>query len=193
MSVKTIILVLFFFMGTYICAQGDWKAKHKIGFSYNYGSQALLSLDYHYQAHLIYIEYYRKLVAKKGWGIDLMLQPQFGTSEFFTMADSVNSVMGQEIGINGGILIHKNIINDVLYLYCKLGAGPHFVSGVPDRQRDGFIFADNAIAGLMVRYKKEGYAYFGIGIRHISNAKLTSPNGGINTTMFQAGWIFMVE
>jgi hypothetical protein len=45
----------------------------------------------------------------------------------------------------------------------------------------------------MVRYKKEGYAYFGIGIRHISNAKLTSPNGGINTTMFQAGWIFMVE
>ena len=184
-------LFFIFFQTGY--TQNGWSCKHKYGFSYTNGSQLFLSADYDYKVNLFHIHYYRKLVAKKFWGLDLMLNPQFGVTEFKENPNSQLIERGQELGLNGGVLIHKNLIKDHLNLYCMLSAGPHYISGAPERQAGGFIFADNATVGCMVKIDPYCYLFLGGGIRHISNAKLKYPNGGINTTTIQAGLVLMVD
>ena len=184
-------LFFIFFQTGY--TQNGWSCKHKYGFSYTNGSQLLLSVDYDYKVNLFHIHYYRKIVAKKSWGLDLMLNPQFGVTEFKENPNSQLIERGQELGLNGGVLIHKNLIKDHLNLYCMLSACPHYISGAPERQAGGFIFADNATVGCMVKIDPYCHLLLGGGIRHISNAKLKSPNGGINTTTIQAGLVLMVD
>lgn len=122
-----------------------------------------------------------------------MVNPQFGFTEFLDNPESKLIQTGQEIGLNGGVLIHKNLIKDKLNLYSMLSVGPHFVSGAPVRQTGGFIFSDNATIGLMFKIDPYSHLFLGGGIRHISNAKLKHPNGGINTTTIQAGLVMMVD
>lgn len=186
-----LFIALFFFQSVF--SQEGWQSKHKFGFSYAHGSQLFLSLDYKYTVNLFQCHYYRKLISKKSWGIDLMLNPQLGISEFLINSETRLIETGQELGINGGVLVHKNLIKDRVNLYCMLSAGPHFISGAPERQVGGFIFSDNASAGLMLKIDPYSHLFLGGGIRHISNAKLKHPNGGINNTMIQAGLLLMVN
>lgn len=174
-------------------SQSGQGSKNKLSFSYNYGSQSLLSVDYEYRVHLFNIHYYRKFFAKKSWGIDGMLNPQFGEILYKSEPDATIAEVGQEIGLNGGVLLYKNIFKDRLSLYVMLSAGPHFVSGAPSRQSGGFIFADNALAGFLLNVDSHCFLMLGGGIRHISNAKLKYPNGGINTTMVQVGVYVEIE
>lgn len=193
MSSKYLFSILFFIFSQSSFAQNGWSSKHKFGFSYSNGSQLFLSLDYYYKVHSFHIHYYRKLITKKSWGIDIMLNPQFGTIEFLNNPESKLLETGQELGINGGVLIHKNLFKDKVNLFCMLSAGPHFISGAPERQAGGFIFSDNATAGLMFKIDPYSHLFIGGGIRHISNAKLKHPNGGINTTKIQVGLVLMVD
>jgi hypothetical protein len=61
-----------------------------------------------------------------------------------------------------------------------LGSGPHFISYESKRQAKGFIFSDNLC--LTYHYMVSPKTEIGLsgGMRHVSNAGLKRPNGGIN-------------
>ncbi|MBM3441042.1 MAG: acyloxyacyl hydrolase, partial [Bacteroidetes bacterium] len=60
----------------------------------------------------------------------------------------------------------------------------------PTRQARGFIFSDNAFGGVNLKCAKHTWIDLRIGFRHISNAGLREPNGGVNNLMLSGGFIF---
>lgn len=180
-------------MHVHLEAQKSSIPKFKFGFSLDHGSQFLLDVDYDYKVDVFNVYLYKKIIAKKSWGLDLFLNPQFGVNSYREEYQSKLWTVGQEVGLNGGLLLTKSIIKNKLSIYCMLSAGPRFISGAPSRQIGGFIFSDNATSGLIFHLDTECSVFLGGGIRHLSNANLKKPNGGINTSTIQLGLMLMVH
>ncbi len=68
-----------------------------------------------------------------------------------------------------------------LALAAGIGSGPHYITVETRRQANGFIFSDNFDLGLFWRISGLGaQVSIRTRFRHISNAGLQSPNGGID-------------
>jgi hypothetical protein len=104
-------------------------------------------------------------------------EPQFN----LVKAESTEKgTLDYEYGLNLGIRNYIKI-NDGFYLYQMLGSGPHYISAEVVRQANGFIFSDNLAVGTFLRLNKKNlFLNFQYVQRHISNANLKAPNGGIN-------------
>ena len=91
-----------------------------------------------------------------------------------------------EFGFNAGLRYHLGL-TPFLELNAAIGSGPHFISVQTRRQADGFIFSDNMEIGftyfMPVRTTINVKARF----RHISNAGLQAPNGGIDNLFVVIG------
>lgn len=163
------------------------ESKVRIGFLTGYGDQTLLDVKYDYRVTFFRLQAYYGLIRKPSWGIDLLLQPQYNLTTFrYNIADQ-DEVSGYEYGLNIGVLIRQTFFQDLLSVYAYISAGPHFVSGVPDRQSEGFIFSDNFMAGVNVRLHDNLYLDLRPGFRHISNAGLKPRNGGVNNNVLSGG------
>jgi hypothetical protein len=111
-------------------------------------------------------------------------EPQFN----FVKADSTRKgSIDYEFGLNLGIRNYVKI-NEGFYFYQMLGSGPHYISAKVGRQASGFIFSDNLALGTLLRLtKKNLFLNFQYVQRHISNANLKAPNGGVNSYNFVIG------
>jgi hypothetical protein len=94
-----------------------------------------------------------------------------------------------EFGMNAG-LNYSRELNESLIAYLLLGTGPHFINARTQRQAAGFIFSDNLAIGIRKilpsnRFNVELNIQYRL--RHISNAGLKSPNGGINNGFLMIG------
>jgi len=100
---------------------------------------------------------------------------------------SDNFAVNIEFGCNIGIgRIMK--ISPADYFYMKLGTGPHYISAHVFNEARGFIFSDNFSTGFYHRLTRENlFLNLQLRLRHISNADLKYPNGGINTINFLIG------
>src|SRR5688572_12970075 len=87
-----------------------------------------------------------------------------------------------DLGLNAGISYQVHF-NDSWYSYLALGSGPHYPSTDSPKQASGFIFSDNVFVGLT---KKNIIRNSALDLdlqfrhRHLSNAGLKDPNGGID-------------
>lgn len=111
-------------------------------------------------------------------------EPQFNLAK----ASSTNKGdIDCEYGINLGIRNYVKI-NEGFYFYQMLGSGPHYISAVIGRQANGFIFSDNLALGTFLRLnKRDLFLNVQYVQRHISNANLKAPNGGVNSYNFVIG------
>jgi hypothetical protein len=111
-------------------------------------------------------------------------EPQFN----FVKGDSTKKGrLDYEFGLNLGIRNYVKI-NDGFYFYQMLGSGPHYISAKVGRQASGFIFSDNLALGTLLRLNRKGlFLNFQYVQRHISNAGLKDPNGGVNSYNFVIG------
>jgi hypothetical protein len=92
--------------------------------------------------------------------------------------------LGANLGLRNYIRINKGF-----YLYQMLGSGPHFITAIVRRQARGFIFSDNLAIGAYTRLNKKSlFLNLQFRMRHLSNANITQPNGGINTYNFLVGF-----
>ncbi len=67
--------------------------------------------------------------------------------------------------------------------YIKVGTGPYYMSRTTEEQSTRFNFASSVAAGLQIdRFLVE------CRWRHVSNAGISEPNGGINTTFLLVGF-----
>jgi hypothetical protein len=75
-----------------------------------------------------------------------------------------------------------------LGLYFKFATGPAYLSTALPRQAGGFLFSNNFILGFRYALKSERVIFSpGIQFRHLSNAKHTAPNSGIDNVLVRIG------
>lgn len=189
------LLLLFLLCGANLSisfAQGDHvkalSPARQIGFQLGYGSHHLLNIDYDYRVSFFQVQYFRSLMRKPKWAIEVLVQPQFNVSRYRFSVTEPALRWGREFGLNAGILGRRIFSEGRYSIYLCLSAGPHYVSGAPRRQSSGFIFSDNLFAGLQAQIKRGCYLDVRIGGRHISNANLETPNGGVNSLFGSLGF-----
>ncbi len=192
----SIILILFLFPRTSFTQDKIFDdKKHKIGFIAGYGNQEgtkIIGKNYVYKVTLLQFQYSIAFKRKQSFSVEFLLQPQFNFTKYKEVFSDVGLRNGYEYGVNIGFLIRKNFLEDKLSIYGLISAGPHFVSGTPERQADGFIFSDNLFLGLSVKLYNNLYFDFRPGYRHLSNAKIKQPNGGVNSIVLSAGFFVVL-
>ena len=193
--VKSYFIICFFLNTNYLIAQENLlktQANYDIGLLYGRGSQVGVNVNYNYQVDFFLLQYSRFLKRQKDFEFKLLIQPQYNKTR---LKESIESCFqkGYEFGVNYGLLIRKKIIRNFLFGYSCLSLGPHFVSITPERQSNGFIFSDNLFMGFQIKVITNTYLDIRIGFRHISNASIKKPNGGINNSFVSIGFINLKE
>jgi len=166
------------------------SVKNTVGFIVGYGDQSGLNVNYDHRVVLYKAHYGRNLVSKKAWALDIVFRPQYNVTEFRPVNRQPEKTDGIEFGLNIGFQAKLRLIENFLNYYVLVSTGPHYVSGVPKRQKDGFLFSDNIITGLNINLNRNVILDFNYGIRHISNAGLDRTNAGINNSIWGAGILF---
>jgi len=190
---KKIIIYFFFILPIIpasLTAQDAVKRdipKHRLGLISGYGSQRYLNVRYKYEVVFFQLQYYRAFINQKTWGLDILIQPQYNLSGFRQVDTIPVLTKGFEFGLNAGIRVYKSLIKDCMKMYALISSGPHYMSGTPQRMAAGFTFSDNFMAGLNIRLSKKYYLDLRTGFRHMSNAGLNSPNGGIHSLVVSGG------
>ena len=175
--------------------------------SYQFGLQIenvvrtgyLNEMNYEYKPVLIQLEFQKPLSRKRtgGWQLDYLIQPQFNTVSFSETGMGMRRgvIKTFEVGVNAGLIVLKSVINIDEYRNIKMYAlgslGPHYIGASPSRQAKGFLFSDNLRVGLRIPVSSFIILDLRTGIRHLSNASLKAPNGGLDDVMFGAGIRFV--
>lgn len=180
---------LFFFIITLFIfcyeTQAQESAKHfkTIGGLVGWGNSMMKGTGY--QVYYLLADYSNSFkVPKKKDFLSWYAEPQFN----FAKSDyTKKGSLDYEFGVNLGIRNYVKI-NEGFYFYQMLGSGPHYVSAEIGRQANGFIFSDNLALGTLLRLNQKGlFLNFQYVQRHISNAGLKDPNGGVNSYNFVIG------
>jgi Lipid A 3-O-deacylase (PagL) len=91
-----------------------------------------------------------------------------------------------EFGLNFGFLYQQPMFNNIK-LTGAIATGPNYITLNTSRQAHGFIFSDNVELGLVYAASKRLDINLKARYRHISNAGLESPNGGIDNLFLIIG------
>ena len=115
--------------------------------------------------------YFTALENHRG-SLSAFIEPQFNTI--------VNPDTDFECGIGFGIK-YMYPFTDRISIYVMGSIGPHYISVITREQANGFLFSDTIGMGLYYYLARNSALNVGYRIRHLSNAALAEPNGGIDT------------
>jgi len=127
----------------------------------------------------------------EAWGFPMFyVEPQFN----LVTVQKPNGELNQEIefGINNGFKQTFKFA-DFFQIFILVGSGPHFISVETTKQEKGFIFSDCFGAGGQWVFKSNLTLNLGFRLRHMSNAELFYPNGGINTYNYHFGFSYYLK
>lgn len=102
----------------------------------------------------------------------------------FYIEPQVNPVVEPESDYEFGVGLgfqYQYPIMEKLSAYVLAGVGPHYISVVTDDQANGFTFSDTAGVGLYYHLTDRSAINVGYRFRHLSNAGIQEPNGGIES------------
>lgn len=191
-----IAFVVFLLINT--CFSGNLYSQHAVGYLMGYGSEKLgkfidMGSDYEYRIVFYKFQYNYTFLKGKSWSLEAVGLMQFNTVKYLNKIIEDSFTNGYEFGINGGLALRKQILKDNLSFYLLLASGPHYISGAPSLQKQGFIFSNNIYFGIDVKIFKKVYLNFGPGLRHISNAETRHPNYGINSLLLNGGIVINLQ
>ncbi len=112
--------------------------------------------------------------------LSFFLEPQF--NPVLTPSES-------EVGLGIG-LQYTYPLTELMAPYFLLVTGPHYISVDTTTQAEGYNFASAAGVGLYISLAKNIALNCGYRYRHVSNAELRQPNGGINSHIGLLGLSF---
>ncbi len=92
-----------------------------------------------------------------------------------------------EIGVGIG-LQYRYPLTEKVSAYVLGTVGPHYISAVTANQANGFIFSNTAGVGLYYFLTKDSAVNLGYRFRHMSNAGIENPNGGIDSHFAVIGY-----
>jgi hypothetical protein len=112
-------------------------------------------------------------------GLSFFLEPQINPA--FSPRTDV------EFGVGIG-LQYRHYLTERLSAYIMASVGPHWITLRTADQENGFIFADTAGVGVSLLVTEKSSFDLGVRIRHLSNAGIAEPNGGIDTWLGTVGY-----
>ena len=181
-------------------AQTDLQetSKNKIGFSIGYGDQEIkilglgvdLKVDYSYEIFFAQFHYVHSILNNYPWEIALVLQTEYGITYYKPNKNFQVNLRSQEIGMGAGVIFSYNLVDDLLNTYFLVSTGPHYSQKSPDRQVSGFMFNSNLDIGVIIYMQNNLSFDLRTGFRHLSNANLKIPNGGINNWIISFGILY---
>ncbi|MEZ2413320.1 acyloxyacyl hydrolase [Muriicola sp. E247] len=167
-----------------------------VGLNVGYGNQRIGGLqidsEHDYEVLMLQGQYNFQLLEKRTWSLDFLLLPQFSFSKYKLNFHGPKNY-GHELGLSGGLQFRKYIVKNNLDAYLQLAFGPHFVSGVPDRQDAGFIFSDSIAIGILSGLLDNLFLNLKLGLRHMSNARIKPRNGGVDNVILSAGLLIKLR
>ncbi len=92
-----------------------------------------------------------------------------------------------EFGIGIGVQ-YRYPFTERLAGYLSGSTGPHYMTLVTAEQARGFLFSNTLGAGLYYFMREDSALILGYRYRHLSNAGLVEPNGGINASFITLGY-----
>ena len=163
----------------------DYGSHKAIGFNMLVGTP-LYSLpeDVTYTP-LLFMGHYRfplhKGEGKGSLSLSLDIIPHYG---IVSLGDQS---LQHEAGVNCWLDLSLQFTQNSM-LSLDVGSGPHFITVETGRQAQGFAFSDNFFLVYKSRndYTESEMKFF-LGFRHVSNASLMKPNGGIDNLVFGFG------
>lgn len=175
------------------------RYRYQLGFQLEMGvksGKANQTPDYMYKPVMVQVEFQKPISSSRNssWYLDYFIQPQLNFVRFKEgLLSTVNpaTVNSWETGVNAGLIVYKSFyttaMSEKAVAYFLISSGPHYVSSTPSRQSKGFIFSDNWRFGVRIPVHKSLSLDLRGGRRHISNANLNPPNGGINNKVAGLG------
>lgn len=163
-------------------ARNSW-----LGISLGHGFQNGLQVEYHHQNLFLAATYHARLLSRQSLSLEWILMPQFNISRYKVTNNSREVLRGFEAGVLPGAIIRWSLADESFHMFFLAAVGPHYASGLPERQSAGFIFSDNLMLGCGIRLPADYILDFYGGFRHLSNAGIKRPNGGINSLMLFIG------
>ncbi|MBW2600011.1 MAG: acyloxyacyl hydrolase, partial [Deltaproteobacteria bacterium] len=103
----------------------------------------------------------------------------------------INPVFNPETDIEFGVgvgLKYMHPVTEKISAYIFGSTGPHYITVKTREQTDGFIFSDTIGAGIAFFLTEKSSLNLEYRFRHISNASLVRPNGGIDTHFGMIGY-----
>jgi lipid A 3-O-deacylase len=143
---------------------------------------------------------YQPLLMAGHFGIDLKryfpgLRDQRGSLSLFVEPKFIavtNHDKDYEFGAGIGIQ-YRYPCMDKISLYVMGSVGPHYISIETSEQAKGFAFSDEIGVGLYYHLTKKSAINVGYRFRHVSNAGLKTPNGGMNSQFVTVGYSVFFE
>lgn len=173
----------------------------RFGVSFGYGNQVMkifgggidLNVKYLYEVYLFEVDYITSLFAGETWNVESQLNIIYGYSNFKSNINNREKIKSSEVGINSGFLIKKNIWDDNLKIYFASSLGLIYTEALPERQISGIMFCGNYSVGVQIKLNRNHFIDLRTGFRHLSNAGLRRPNGGINNWIVNFGSVFVIN
>jgi hypothetical protein len=188
------ILICVFFFSETLYAQSDLLKKTKPFFSekgfllgYGFGLYNYNIPEGNYQPVLLMghfgITPFKSHQQSLPGIFSIFFEPQINPVFIKDDSHKIYLEMGLNIGLQHLFPLYKKVS-----VYAMISSGPHVINVQSINQASGFIFSDNMGTGLYYFITKKSAINLGFRIRHISNANLAMPNGGINTYNFYLGF-----
>lgn len=171
-------------------SRGDKPIWIGAGYSYPVYSE-LLPETVEYRANLVrlygsYAPFYHNFWRR----LSFYAEPQFAQVNLRPQDERELQTSRIDVGLNVGIRFDWLTLEKV-WGYVFIGAGPHYMNTETALQADGFIFSDNIGLGFFIPIPE---TKLDIGIegrfRHMSNAGLDRPNGGIDNAFVGIGLFY---
>ncbi len=118
------------------------------------------------------------------------LKDQAGSLSFF-IEPQFNPVFDPRTDFEAGVgvgLQYRHPLTERLSAYVLGVTGPHYISVITRDQANGFIFSNAAGVGLYYSLTKDSAVSVGYRLRHMSNAGIENPNGGIDSHFAVIGY-----
>lgn len=163
------------------------KGDHRAGFLVSLGGQSLLDVRYRYLTTALAGEYQYTLFTKGNWGVHGMVQPHIVFTRFNVNDGDPPDQRGFEFGANLGLIMERHITDTRGAFYAGVSSGPHFLQKETHRQTSGPIFSSALFIGYAHQITRHMVIDIRPGYRHISNAGIYIPNGGINNSTLTMG------
>ncbi|OPX41667.1 MAG: hypothetical protein B1H13_00795 [Desulfobacteraceae bacterium 4484_190.3] len=103
----------------------------------------------------------------------------------------INPVFERETDLEFGVgvgLKYLHPVTEEISAYIFGSVGPHYITVQTTDQANGFIFSDTIGAGFSFFLTEKSSLNLGYRFRHMSNAGIKKPNGGINTHFGTIGY-----
>jgi len=192
--------------------QSEQSNKHRIrlGFNTGYGMQESFpfnSPDYSYDASFYKFQINYLVIPRSKWNFELNMEPAYYRVEhqllnkYYVRPEEYDDYLEKREEFTKKKIINEYVLNIGLVarysvfkswsIYALGSVGPMYSDTDTERMNAGFAFSD--IFGLGTTYQiNRFFLDFRYSIRHVSNANISKPNNGYNSSNLEIGCTYQL-